>query len=270
MSKFLKVIGIIAVLLVIIGAAAYWFILKKFTPEAETPAMYNQERIVKTIEDQLKETDVQKARTKAPLIIEKNITELQQAIANGTLTYEELTAFYLDRILQFDQIDNGMNSISEINPQAIKEAKAFDQQASQTPKKPLYGIPVTLKENINTTNMISSAGAYALRTFKPKEDAEVVKKLTEAQALVLGKVNLSELANYMSMKAPSGYSSKHGQTLNPYGPLKITPSGSSSGSGASVTMNIGAFSLGTETMGSIVSPASHQSVVGFKDRKSVV
>lgn len=216
--------------------------------------MYNQERIVKTIEDQLKETDVQKARTKAPLIIEKNITELQQAIANGTLTYEELTAFYLDRILQFDQIDNGMNSISEINPQAIKEAKAFDQQASQTPKKPLYGIPVTLKENINTTNMISSAGAYALRTFKPKEDAEVVKKLTEAQALILGKVNLSELANYMSMKAPSGYSSKHGQTLNPYGPLKITPSGSSSGSGASVTMNIGAFSLGTETMGSIVSP----------------
>ena len=270
MSKFLKVIGIIAVLLVIIGAAAYWFILKKFTPEAETPAMYNQERIVKTIEDQLKETDVQKARTKAPLIIEKNITELQQAIAEGTLTYEELTAFYLDRILQFDQIDNGMNSISEINPQAIKEAKAFDQQASQTPKKPLYGIPVTLKENINTTNMISSAGAYALRTFKPKEDAEVVKKLTEAQALILGKVNLSELANYMSMKAPSGYSSKHGQTLNPYGPLKITPSGSSSGSGASVTMNIGAFSLGTETMGSIVSPASHQSVVGFKPTQSSV
>lgn len=270
MSKFLKVIGIIAVLLVIIGAAAYWFILKKFTPEAETPAMYNQERIVKTIEDQLKETDVQKARTKAPLIIEKNITELQQAIADGALTYEELTAFYLDRILQFDQIDNGMNSISEINPQAIKEAKAFDQQASQTPKKPLYGIPVTLKENINTTNMISSAGAYALRTFKPKEDAEVVKKLTEAQALILGKVNLSELANYMSMKAPSGYSSKHGQTLNPYGPLKITPSGSSSGSAASVTMNIGAFSLGTETMGSIVSPASHQSVVGFKPTHSSV
>ncbi|OUD37850.1 amidase, partial [Vibrio parahaemolyticus] len=99
MSKFLKVIGIIAVLLVIIGAAAYWFILKKFTPEAETLAMYNQERIVKTIEDQLKETDVQKARTKAPLIIEKNITELQQAIADGALTYEELTAFYLDRIL---------------------------------------------------------------------------------------------------------------------------------------------------------------------------
>ncbi|EGO5966648.1 amidase [Enterococcus faecalis] len=270
MSKFLKVIGIIAVLLVIIGAAAYWFILKKFTPEAETPAMYNQERIVKTIEDQLKETDVQKARTKAPLIIEKNITELQQAIADGALTYEELTAFYLDRILQFDQIDNGMNSISEINPQAIKEAKAFDQQASQTPKKPLYGIPVTLKENINTTNMISSAGAYALRTFKPKEDAEVVKKLTEAQTLILGKVNLSELANYMSMKAPSGYSSKHGQTLNPYGPLKITPSGSSSGSAASVTMNIGAFSLGTETMGSIVSPASHQSVVGFKPTHSSV
>ena len=88
----------------------------------------------------------------------KNITELQQAIANGTLTYEELTAFYLDRILQFDQIDNGMNSISEINPQAIR-SQAFDQQASQTPKKPLYGIPVTLKENINTTNMISSAGA---------------------------------------------------------------------------------------------------------------
>ena len=138
--------------------------------------------------------------------------------------------------------DNGMNSISEINPQAIK-AKAFDQQASQTPKKPLYGIPVTLKENINTTNMISSAGAR-LTHVQAKEDAEVVKKLTEAQALILGKVNLSELANYMSMKAPSGYSSKHGQTLNPYVPLKITPSGSSSGSGASVTMNI-APSLGT-------------------------
>lgn len=88
--------------------------------------------------------------------------------------------------------------------------------------------------------------------------------------MILGKVNLSELANYMSMKAPSGYSSKHGQTLNPYGPLKITPSGSSSGSGASVTMNIGAFSLGTETMGSIVSPASHQSVVGFKPTHSSV
>ncbi|WP_165981109.1 amidase family protein [Macrococcus lamae] len=226
-------------------------------------AMYNRERLVKAVKEQLEDVNLELVRSKADFIIDRSVEEIQEAIRENELNYEMLMAFYLDRILTFDQSENGINGISEINPEAMNLARKCD--ASPVVEKGiLFGIPVTVKENINTDDMITSVGTHILREHIPTEDADVVKRLKEAGAIILGKTNLSELANYMGPKMPSGYSSKHGQTLNPYKPLKLSPLGSSSGAGTSTTVNIGALALGTETTGSIVAPAAYTSIVGFK------
>jgi len=229
----------------------------------ESYAMYNRERLVKTIEQQLEDVNMDMVRAKAEFIIDRNVEEIQEAIRNNDLNYEILMAFYLDRILTFDQVEQGINGISEVNPKAMELARECDA-SPVVEKGVLFGIPVSVKENINTDDMITSVGTHILRDFIPEEDADVVKRLKEAGAIIFAKTNLSELANYMSPKMPSGYSSKHGQTVNPYNPLKLSPLGSSSGAGTSMTTNMGTLALGTETTGSIAAPAAYTSTVGFK------
>ena len=265
MGKVFKVLGIILLVLVVLLGIGAWYFYSNILPAKQEYAMYNRTRLNKTIDEQLKDINLKEVRKKSNLILEKTVPEIQEAISQGKLTYKELTAFYLDRISQFDQIEHGINAISEINPNAMKIAEEFDNQRKEISNQgQLFGMPVTLKENINTSNLITSAGTYALKKFIPKEDAPVVKDLLDQDAFILAKTNLSELANFMSTRMPSGYSSKHGQTLNPYNPLVESPLGSSSGSAASITANIGVISLGTETTGSLISPAAIESTVGFK------
>ncbi len=225
--------------------------------------------VVKTIETQLEGLKMDEIRAKAPLIMEKSISELQKSIADGELTYTELTAFYLDRIMKYDKSKNGLNAIVEINPKAIEKAKLLDKNREEI-NNAMYGIPILLKDNINTSDMPTSAGTYAMKDFVPRVDAEFVKKLREKNAIILGKANLSELANYMDFGMPSGYSSKLGQTHNPFDPLNISPSGSSSGSAVGVAANLSAAAFGTETTGSIISPANINSIVGFKPSKDFI
>ena len=207
-------------------------------------------------------------RAKKDLIMEKPIEDLHAAISKGDLTYEELTAFYLDRIKTYDAGEKGINAVAAINPKAIEEARTLD--ASSATPAGMRGIPVLVKDNVNTNTMPTSGGTYALKDFTPKDDADVVTALTNSGAIILGKSNLSELANFMDTKMPSGYSSKAGQTHNPYDPLNLSPEGSSSGSGAAVAANFSAAAIGTETTGSIIAPAAIHSIVGFKPTKDAI
>lgn len=148
----------------------------------------------------------------------------------------------------------------------MDQAKLADEVFQQSGKilSPVFGLPIAIKDNIFTKEMPTSVGTYLLREFIPKEDAPLVKALKEAGALIIGKANLSELANFMGSKMPSGYSSSGGQTLNPYNKEELTPLGSSSGSGVIATLNLAAATIGTETTGSITAPAAVTSTVGFK------
>ncbi|MCO4342142.1 amidase family protein [Staphylococcus agnetis] len=256
------IIAIFTILFVLLTLViSVFFIFFKQAPI--TYAQYNSKKINKQIDDQLLGVNRNDIRKKASLINEKSIAELQKSVEKGVLTYYDITAYYLDRIQRIDQKEQGINAILVINPDAIKLAKKYDTRKNVS-KKALYGLPVTIKDNINTFDMPTSSGTYALRNFIPKSDATVVSKLKEQEAIILAKTNLSELANFMSYKMPDGYSSSGGQTQNPFGKLKLSPLGSSSGSAASVTSNIGVASLGSETTGSIISPSYAQSVVGFK------
>lgn len=173
-------------------------------------------------------------------------------------------------MLVFDVCDSGLNAISEVNSHALAEARRCDEQKYLANNHPLFGIPVTYKENILTKDLATSAGTIAFSKYIGDEDAGIVQKLSSAGAILLGKTNLSELANFMDPTMPSGYSSKHGQTLNPYGPLRISPLGSSSGAGSSIAANISAIAIGSETTGSITAPAAFQSLVGYKPSKGAL
>ncbi|WP_223702656.1 amidase family protein [Sutcliffiella deserti] len=197
---------------------------------------------------------------------EATINTLQHALETGTITSKELVLMYLHRISQHDQKGTAINSILEINPDAVFLAEALDHERKQNGARgPLHGIPVFIKDNIDTADkMHTSAGSIALAEHFPKEDSTVAKSLKEAGAIILGKTNMTEWANFMTEKMPSGYSSRGGQVLNPYGPGVFDVGGSSSGSGASIAANFAAAAIGTETSGSILSPASSNSLVGIK------
>lgn len=268
MNNLKKILGVIVTIFVFIGTSFVVisnYIKRLFIEAPQEAIQYNQAKVVDMINAQLEGIDVEKIRLKKDLILEKTIFELQEIIANGQLTYTELTVFYLDRIRLLDQKEKGLNAIAEVNPKAVEIAKECDKNKDLFAEKTvLYGMPVTLKDNINTVDMPTSAGTYMLKDFVPVKDAKIVENLKNAGAIVLAKVNLSELANFVDYKTPSGYSSKVGQTRNPFAPLELSPLGSSSGSAVSVTSNIGVLSIGTETTGSIVAPAIMQSVVGMK------
>jgi amidase len=196
---------------------------------------------------------------------EKTISELQQAMEKGTYTARSLTQLYLDRIEQIDRNGPGLHSVIEVNPDALKIADQLDKERQQKgPRGPLHGIPVLIKDNIDTADqMRTTAGSLALADHTAQEDAFIVKQLREAGAVLLGKTNLSEWANFRSTHSSSGWSSRGGQTHNPYSTDRST-SGSSSGSGAAVAANLCAVAIGTETDGSILSPSSINGVVGVK------
>jgi amidase len=196
---------------------------------------------------------------------EATVAELQSEMAEGELTSEQLTTAYLRRILELDQGGPGVNSIIELNPDALAMARQADNLRKQGHVLgPLHGIPVLLKANIDTGDrMQTTAGSFALAGAPATRDSTVAANLRAGGAVILGKTNLSEWANFRSSFASSGWSGVGGQTHNPYG-IDHNPCGSSSGSGAAVSANFTTVSLGTETDGSIVCPANANGVVGIK------
>jgi amidase len=206
------------------------------------------------------------ARADAPSNLnEKTVTELQTMMAAGQLTSVQLTQYYIDRILALDQSDNGVNSVIELNPDALKIAAGTDAMRSKgRVLGRLHGIPVLLKDNIDTGDkMQTTAGSFALAGKPALSDSTVAANLRAGGAVILGKTNLSEWANFRSFFSTSGWSGRGGLTHNPYS-LDRNACGSSSGSAAAAAANFTAVSLGSETDGSIVCPANVNSVVGLK------
>lgn len=196
---------------------------------------------------------------------EATIAELQDRMQRGELTSEKLVTWYLQRIDQIDHAGPQLNSIIELNPDALTIARALDEEWQISgPRGPMHGIPVVLKANIDTADqMHTTAGSLALADHIPAEDAFIVSRLRDAGAVILGKANLSEWANFRSDYSSSGWSSIGGQTNNPYDVTR-NPCGSSSGSAVAVAANLTVLAVGTETDGSIVCPAGANGVVGIK------
>jgi|TARA_B110000967_G_scaffold178887_1_gene194003 amidase len=200
-----------------------------------------------------------------PLILEQNIPSLQKSVQEGALSYEKLTLFYLYRIRKFESDSTlSLNSIIALNPHVLREAREKDEQKKNVSEFSIFGMPILLKDNINTKELPTTAGAVALQRNFTKSDAFIVEKLKENGALILGKVNLSEWAYFFCSGCPVGYSAIGGQTLNPYGRGEFETGGSSAGSGVAVAANFAVAAVGTETSGSITSPSSQNSVVGLK------
>jgi amidase len=196
---------------------------------------------------------------------EVDVVTLQAGLASGRWTSRQLVEAYVERIERLDRGEHGLNSVLEVNPDAFAIADALDaERKSGAVRGPLHGIPILLKDNIDTADtMLTTAGSLALMDSKPPKDATIAAKLREAGALLLGKANLSEWANFRSKRSSSGWSGRGRQCHNPY-VLDRTPGGSSSGSGVSAAASLCAAAIGTETNGSIVSPAAASGVVGIK------
>lgn len=199
---------------------------------------------------------------------EATIAEFGSAMATGALTSRAITQAYLERI---EAVDARLGSVLETNPDALEIADALDAERRSTgPRGPLHGIPVLVKDNVDTADrMKTTAGSFALGDATPVRDAFLVRRLREAGAVVLGKASLSEWANFRSTRSSSGWSARGGQCRNPYA-LDRSPCGSSSGSGVAVAANLCAVAVGTETDGSIVCPASVNGIVGIKPTVGLV
>ena len=202
-----------------------------------------------------------------PMVLEQDIPTIQAHIKTGKLSYEKLVLFYLYRIYKYE-LDNTttLNTVIALNENVLEEAKELDAELKSDPttyRHPVFGMPILLKDNINTAGMKTTAGAIALME-NTVDDAFIVSQLKSKKALILGKVNLSEWAYFLCSGCPVGYSAVGGQTLNPYGRRIFETGGSSSGSGTSVAANYAVAAVGTETSGSILSPSSQNSVVGLK------
>ena len=202
---------------------------------------------------------------------EETISSLADKLSSGTYSSEQLVKLYMHRIEAIDKKGPRLNSIIELNPDALSIAKIMDLELKSNKRRgPLHGIPVLIKDNIDTADkMQTTAGSLALVGNIASKDTFIVTKLREAGAIILGKTNLSEWANFRSSKSCSGWSSRGGQTKNPYF-LDHNPCGSSSGSGVAVAANLCVVSVGTETDGSIVCPASVSGVVGIKPTVGLV
>lgn len=196
-------------------------------------------------------------------IVEATIADMQHAMEEGWMSSVELVQLYLERIGLYD---GWLRSILEVNPDALQMAQELDRERrNKGARGRLHGIPILLKDNIDTGDRLhTSAGSIALADSYAAKDSFVAAKLREAGAVILGKSNLTEWANFMSSTMWAGYSSRRGLTLNPYGPGEMFVGGSSSGSGAAVAANLAAAAIGTETSGSIISPSSQNSLVGLK------
>lgn len=202
---------------------------------------------------------------------EITIADLQAGLVSGKFTARGLTEKYLARIEAIDRQGPKLNSVIELNPEALAIADALDQERKEKgPRGSLHGIPILLKDNIDTADkMATTAGSLALVGSKPPADAFLVKRLRKAGVVLLGKTNLSEWANMRSSRSTSGWSGRGGLTRNPWA-LDRNTSGSSSGSGVAVAANLCAAAVGTETDGSIVSPSSINGIVGIKPTVGLV
>jgi amidase len=192
-------------------------------------------------------------------VVEKSITELQADMAAGRVTSAQLVDIYQRRIAAYDKAGPRLNAVLYVNPRAAADARALDAERKQRgPRGPLHGIPVLLKDNFETKDMPTTGGSTALASVVPLDDAFQVRKLRQAGAVILGKVNLHELALGLTTVSSLG-----GQTLNPYD-LRRAPGGSSGGSGVAAAASFAAFTMGTDTSGSIRIPSSHNNIVGLR------
>ncbi|MEK8127088.1 amidase family protein [Paenibacillus filicis] len=192
-------------------------------------------------------------------VMETTIADIQKAVSQGKLTYKELTQQYLDRINKYDDQGIKLNAVITVNSGALQTAEALDKErAEKGVRGPLHGIPIIVKDNYATGDLLTTAGCLCLKDAVPTHDAEMVKKLKDAGAIIIGKANLDEFALNIT-----GVSSLGGQTLNPYA-LDRNPGGSSAGTGAAVAANFALAGLGTDTGGSIRIPSSYNSLVGIR------
>lgn len=211
-------------------------------------------------------TDNKESKLSAKFELEEvSVSDLQKAMQDGIYTSRSICEIYLERIREVDKPDGGLNSVIELNPDALSIADGLDKErAVGNVRGPLHGIPIMVKDNIDTGDkMMTTAGALAMVGNIANEDAFIIKRLREAGAVLLGKTNLSEWANFRSTRSSSGWSGRGRQTHNPYA-LDRNPCGSSAGSGAAVSANLCAITIGTETNGSIMCPSSSNGVVGIK------
>src|ERR1039458_6454815 len=217
------------------------------------------------------ESDVPASGIKSFELDELTITDLQDGMKSGRFTARSLVEKYTSRIDEIDKHGPAINSVIELNPDALSIAGQLDEERkAKGPRGPLHGVPVLIKDNIDTADrMMTTAGSLALVGSKPSKDSFVAEKLRAAGAVILGKTNLSEWANIRSSHSTSGWSGRGGLTRNPYA-LDRNPCGSSSGSGAGVSANLCAGAIGTETDGSIVCPASSNGIAGIKPTVGLV
>jgi amidase len=207
----------------------------------------------------------------ASSLLEISIEEIQRGLASGAYSATMLAAEYLERIESLDWNGLALRSVIETNPDVFTITRDLDREYRRNgPRGPLHGVPILIKDNIDTGDrMLTTAGSYALATSPAPKDAFLVDRLRAAGAVILGKANLSEWANFRSKHSVSGWSARGRQCLNPYA-LDRNPCGSSSGSAVAVSANLCAVSVGTETDGSIVCPASVNGVVGMKPTLGLV
>jgi amidase len=214
--------------------------------------------------------DPSKPAARALDVAEWSAVDTKRKLDAGDVSSHALVRAYLDRIATIDKAGPSLNSVIELNPDALKEADALDaERKAGRLRGPLHGLPVLLKDNIDAVGMANSAGSLALADNRPKQDAFLVARLRAAGAVILGKTNLSEWANFRSTRSTSGWSSRGGQTRNPY-VLDRNPCGSSAGTGTAIAASLASFGIGTETDGSILCPASVAGLVGLKPTVGLV
>jgi amidase len=206
-----------------------------------------------------------------PIDLERaTIPQLQQALSGGQISSEDLVEAYVERIRALNTGGPSLNAVRVLAPDAVTQARRADsERRKHRVRGPLHGIPVLVKDNIDVAGLPTTAGALALAGSRPSGDAFLVTRLRAAGAIILGKTNLTEFANFTTAGMPSGYSALGGQVLNPYD-VSQTPSGSSSGSGVAAATGLAAVTVGTETSGSILSPSVANSLVGVKPTVGLV
>ena len=203
-------------------------------------------------------------------VVELDVAEAGRRMAQGEFDSRQLTQAYLDRIAAIDDDGPMLNAVIELAPDALAQADTLDaERAAGQVRGPLHGIPVLLKDNIDVAGLVNSAGSLALADHRPADDAFLVARLRAAGAVVLGKTNLSEWANFRSSRSTSGWSSRGGQTRNPY-VLDRNPCGSSAGTGAAIAASLATVGVGTETDGSILCPSAVNGLVGLKPTVGLV
>lgn len=203
-------------------------------------------------------------------VVELSAADIRDRLTSGAFTSRALTQAYLDRIAAIDDAGPRLDAVIELNPSALQVADALDaERRSGKVRSALHGMPILIKDNIDIAGLVNSAGSLALADHRPAQDAFIVQRLREAGAVILGKTNLSEWANFRSTRSTSGWSSRGGQTKNPY-VLDRNPCGSSSGTATAIAASLAAIGIGTETDGSIICPASVNGLVGLKPTVGLV